>query len=309
MIQLATKHLLTIRDLTAQEALGLIQRARQLKAGWRSGYRPTPLAGKSVAMIFEKPSTRTRVSFEVGVFQLGGKALFIASRDSQISRAEPLRDTARVLSRYVDGIVVRTFGHEVVEDLARFGDIPVINALTDRYHPCQVLGDLQTVAEYKGEVRDQVYAWIGDGNNMAHSWIEAAAVLGLRLRLACPEGYDPDPEIVAQARARGADILLTREPDEAASGATVINTDVWASMGQEDEAKGRAEAFAGFTVDGRLMSLAAREAIVLHCLPAHRGEEISDEVMEGPQSAIWDEAENRLHMQKAIMEALLGPRP
>lgn len=305
-MQLNTDHLLSIRDLTPDEVLGLVARARELKAGWTGGNRPKPLAEKSVAMIFEKPSTRTRVSFEVGIYQLGGKALFMTSRDSQLSRSEPIADTARVLSRYVDGIVVRTFGHEVVEDLAFYGSVPVINALTDRYHPCQVLGDLQTVQEYKGEVQGQAYCWIGDGNNMAHSWIEAAASLGLELRLACPEGYDPDPDIVAHAKMNGANIILTRDPKEAIEDATVVSTDVWASMGQEEEADSRAKVFDGFCVDAGLLSLAADDAIVLHCLPAHRGEEITEEVIEGPQSAVWDQAENRLHIQKAIMEALMG---
>lgn len=303
---LNTEHLLSIRDLSPEEVLGLVARARELKNGWGRGNRPKPLAEKSVAMIFEKPSTRTRVSFEVGIYQLGGKALFMASRDSQLSRSEPIADTARVLSRYVDGVVVRTYGHDVVEDLAFYGSVPVINALTDRYHPCQVLGDLQTVQECKGELRDQAYAWIGDGNNMAHSWIEAAAALGLELRLACPEGYDPDPDIVANAKLNGANIILTRDPREAVEDATVISTDVWASMGQEDEADSRAKVFDGFCLDAGLLSLAADDAIVLHCLPAHRGEEITEEVIEGPQSAVWDQAENRLHIQKAIMEALIG---
>ena len=305
-MQLNTEHLLSIRDLSPDEVLGLVARARELKAGWDRGDRPRPLADKSVAMIFEKPSTRTRVSFETGIFQLGGKALFIASRDSQLSRSEPIADTARVLSRYVDGVVVRTYGHNIVEDLAFYGSVPVINALTDLYHPCQVLGDLQTVQEYKDDVQGQAYAWIGDGNNMAHSWIEAAASLELELRLACPEGYDPYPDIVAHAKMKGANIIITRDPREAIEDATVVSTDVWASMGQEDEARSRAKVFDGFCVSADLLSLAADDAIVLHCLPAHRGEEITDEVIEGPQSAVWDQAENRLHIQKAIMEALIG---
>ncbi len=305
MMKLTSKHLLTIRQLTPAEVLGLVARAAELKTGWAAGYRPRPLADKCVALIFEKASTRTRVSFEVGTSQLGGRSIFMTSRDSQLGRSEPLRDTARVLSRYVDAVVVRTFGQEVVEELARFGSIPVINALTDLYHPCQVLSDLLTVSERRGDLAALKYAWIGDGNNMAHSWLEAAAQLKLELRLACPEGFDPRPEIVEHARRQGAVILLTRDPRQAIAGADVVSTDVWASMGQEDDASRRQALFAGFTLDQALLSLAAKDAMVLHCLPAHRGEEISDEVMEGPRSVVWDQAENRLHMQKAIMEALV----
>jgi len=307
-MKLATKHLLCIRDLSLEEARGLVFRAAELKAELKAGGHEQPLAGKSVALIFDKPSTRTRVSFEVGINQLGGNTLFMTSKDSQLGRDEPLKDTARVMSRYVDGLVVRTFGQEVVSQLASWGDIPVINALTDQYHPCQVLSDLLTVRERLGRLRGLTYAWIGDGNNMAHSWLEAAAVLGLKLNLACPEGFMPDPEIVAYAQDQGAEISLGHDPREAVAGAQVVNTDVWASMGQEDQAGQRRNAFAGYTLGTELLSLADPSAIVLHCLPAHRGEEISDEVMEGPQSMVWDQAENRLHMQKAILEALLSPQ-
>ena len=261
-----------------------------------------------MALIFDKPSTRTRVSFEVGVAQLGGKPLFMTSRDSQLGRDEPLKDTARVMSRYVDAMVVRTFGQNVVKDLAHWGGVPVINALTDRYHPCQVLSDLLTVQEHLGRLQGLTYAWLGDGNNMAHSWLEAAAALQLELRLACPPDFMPHENIVAHAREHGAEITLTHDPREAIAGAQVVNTDVWASMGQEDQAGERRRAFEGFTLDAGLLSLADPAAIVLHCLPAHRGEEISEEVLEGPQSVVWDQAENRLHMQKAIMEALLAPQ-
>jgi ornithine carbamoyltransferase len=247
------------------------------------------------------------VSFEVGSTQLGGHALFLSSRDIQLGRGEPIRDTARVLSRYVDGIMIRTFAHADVEELARFATVPVINGLTDYNHPCQILADLLTVHENLGDLSQRVIAWIGDGNNMAHSWIEAAAVLGFELRLACPEGYDPDPALVAAAGQRTR-IVLTRSPEEAVRGADVVNTDVWASMGQEAEQELRATAFAGFLVDERLMSLAAKSAIFLHCLPAHRGEEVSEAVLEGPQSRVWDEAENRLHAQKALMAMLMGER-
>ncbi|CAO0821059.1 Ornithine carbamoyltransferase [Desulfarculales bacterium] len=281
-------------------------RAVELKIGWHNGYRPRPLTDKTVALIFQKASTRTRVSFEVGIRQLGGDSLFMTNRDSQLGRSEPLRDMARVLSRYVDIMVVRTFDQEVLSELAAYASIPVINALSDSSHPCQVLSDLLTVCEQRGCLEGLAYAWIGDGNNMAHSWLEAAGHLKLDLRLACPAGFDPDPAVVEVARARGGRILLTSDPREAVAGSDVINTDVWASMGQEDEASARRGAFAGFTVDEGLLALAGPKAMVLHCLPAHRGEEISDEVMEGPQSVIWDQAENRLHMQKAIMEALIS---
>jgi len=305
-VELATKHLLTIGQVDRQEALALIGRAAELKEGWRQGYMPQPLAGKTVALIFEKPSTRTRVSFEVAVVQLGGHSMFMPSRDTQIARSEPLADTARVMGRYVDCLVVRTYGQEIVEGFAAHSGIPVINALTDLYHPCQVLSDLLTVTERLGGVLEPVYAWVGDGNNMAHSWLEAAGCLGLKLRLACPEGFMPDEKVVANARRRGGEITLTTDPAQAVAGAQVVSTDVWASMGQEEEAGSRHNAFKGFTVDAGLMAQADAKAVVLHCLPAHRGEEITEEVLEGPQSAVWDQAENRMHMQKAILEALVG---
>ncbi|MFH1036401.1 MAG: ornithine carbamoyltransferase [Pseudomonadota bacterium] len=305
-MQLSTKHLLAIGDLEPADILNLVARAAELKAGWLNGYRPRPLADKTVALIFQKASTRTRVSFEVGTRQLGGTSLFMTDRDSQLGRSEPLKDTARVLSRYVDAMVVRTFGQEVLSELASYASIPVINALSDASHPCQVLSDLLTVREQRGRIEGLAYAWIGDGNNMANSWLAAAGHLGLDLRLACPQGFDPDPRVLEVARARGGRILLTRDPKEAVAGADVINTDVWASMGQEGEAEQRRRAFAGFRVDAGLLALAQAEAMVLHCLPAHRGEEISDEVLEGPKAPVWDQAENRLHMQKAIMEALIA---
>ena len=293
---------LAVTDLSRDELLGLLDLARRMKSGQ---YRERPLAGKTLAMIFTKSSTRTRVSFEVGSTQLGGHALFLSSRDIQLGRGEPIRDTARVLSRYVDGIMIRTFAHADVEELARFATVPVINGLTDYNHPCQILADLLTVHENLGDVSRRVVAWIGDGNNMAHSWIEAAAALGFELRLACPEGYDPDPELLSQASQRTR-ITLTRSPQEAARGADVVNTDVWASMGQEAEQELRAAAFRGFIVDQGLMADAAPSAIFLHCLPAHRGEEVTEAVLEGPQSRVWDQAENRLHAQKALMAILMG---
>ncbi len=293
---------LAITDFSTRELTSLIARARRLKAGEDSAR----LEGKSLAMIFRKSSTRTRVSFEVAMTQLGGHALFLSDQGSQIGRGEPIHDTANVLSRYVDGITIRTFGHAEAEELARHASVPVINALTDLLHPCQVLADLQTVAEEFGpDLQARTVAWIGDGNNMANSWLNAARRLGFSLRLACPEGYDPDPELLGKA-AEAADVRLVRDPAEAAEGADVVTTDVWASMGQEDEAEERAAAFAGFIVDDRLMAGADPRAIFLHCLPAHRGEEVSASVIDGRQSRIFDEAENRLHVQKAILLELMG---
>jgi ornithine carbamoyltransferase len=294
---------LAIPDFAKPELLALFDLAARMKCG---DYREKPLAGRTLAMIFAKSSTRTRVSFEAGAYQLGGHALFLSSRDIQLGRGEPIRDTARVLSRYVDGIMIRTFDQGEVEELARFSDVPVINGLTDLQHPCQILADLMTVREALGGWDGKVVAWIGDGNNMAHSWLDAAGVLGFELRLACPEGYRPDPGILARNQQRTR-IVLTDDPREAARGAHVINTDVWASMGQEAEQAERAKAFQGYIVDEKLMRLADESAIFLHCLPAHRGEEVSDGVIEGSQSRVWDEAENRLHAQKALMVMLMTP--
>lgn len=294
---------LAIPDFEKDELLGILARARRLKSGEERG---APLAGKSLAMIFRKSSTRTRVSFEVGMTQLGGHALFLADRDSQMGRGETVHDTAKVLSGYVDGIMIRTFAHAEVEELARHATIPVINGLTDLLHPCQIMADLQAVQEEFGpELEGRTIAWIGDGNNMANSWINAAWRLGFRLQLACPEGYDPDATILERAQA-GGNVVLTRDPAEAAEGAHVVTTDVWASMGQEEEAQARMKAFAGYTVDNALMERAASDAIFLHCLPAHRGEEVAAEVIDGPRSRVFPEAENRLHAQKAIMVELMA---
>jgi ornithine carbamoyltransferase len=268
-------------------------------------YSDKPLAGKSLAMIFMKSSTRTRVSFEVGTWQLGGHALFLSPNDIQIGRGEPIPDTARVLSRYVDGIMIRTFAHSDVEELAKYATVPVINGLTDLLHPCQVLADILTVRQHLGTIEGKRVAWIGDGNNMANSWINASYRLGFELTLACPEGYDPDPAILKRAQS-ASKVRVLRDPMEAAVGADVVNTDVWASMGQEDEQAVRAKAFHGYIVDEKLMSRAGTNAIFLHCLPAHRGEEVAPGVIDGPQSRVWDEAENRLHIQKAIMANLIG---
>ena len=297
-----TRHFLAIPDFSKAELVALFDLARRMKSGV---YLDKPLAGKTLGMIFAKSSTRTRVSFEVGAYQLGGHALFLSSRDIQLGRGEPIRDTARVLSRYLDGIMIRTFDHADLEELARFGSIPVINGLTDLSHPCQILADLLTVQEALGTWEGKVIAWVGDGNNMAHSWIEAAAVLGFELRLACPKGYEPNATLLERYRSKGR-ITLTHSPDEAVRGAHVVNTDVWASMGQEGEQAQREAAFKGWIVDERLMGLADARAIFLHCLPAHRGDEVSEAVLEGPRSQVWNEAENRLHVQKALMATLMG---
>ncbi len=298
---------LRVNDLDRSELLELIERAAEWKLLGKSG--PHPLERMTIGLVFEKASTRTRVSFEVAAYQLGGDAMLLSPRDTQLGRGEPIRDTARVLARYLDALVVRTFEHAKLEEMARYADVPVVNALTDSSHPCQILADLLTVTERFGadalSKGGLVVAWIGDGNNMANSWLEACSLLGFELRLACPEGYDPDPALLARA---GAKAKLLRSPAEAAQGAHVVNTDVWASMGQEGEAEVRRQHFAGFIVDEALMRRARPNAIVLHCLPAHRGEEITDAVMEGPQSAVFDEAENRLHAQKALLELLLAGR-
>jgi ornithine carbamoyltransferase len=298
---------LRLTELDRSELLELIERAAEWKLLGKSG--PRPLERMTIGLVFEKASTRTRVSFEVAAYQLGGNAIMLSPKDTQLGRGEPIRDTARVLARYLDALVVRTFEQEKLEEMARYADVPVVNALTDASHPCQVLADLLTVTERFGADAlargGLTVAWIGDGNNMANSWLEASILLGFELRLACPEGYDPDPALLQRAGARA---RLFRSPAEAAEGAHVVNTDVWASMGQEAEAEKRRRDFAGFIVDGPLMRRARPNAIALHCLPAHRGEEITDEVIEGTQSAVFDEAENRLHAQKALLELLLAPR-
>ncbi len=294
---------LNISDFSPAETFSLLTLAERMRIG---AYERKPLAGKALAMIFMKSSTRTRVSFEVGATQLGGTAHFLSPRDVQLGRGEPIADTARVLARYVHGIMIRTFAHADVETLAEFAHVPIINGLTDLSHPCQILADVLTMQQHRGEIRGRIVAWIGDGNNMANSWIEAAAHLGFTLRLACPQGYDPDPSFLEQAQARGGDVQLLRDPREAANGAHVLTTDVWASMGQEEEQQQRAMAFAPYQVNDALMEHASADAIFLHCLPAHRGEEVTAAVLDGPRSVVWDEAENRLHVQKAIMAVLMG---
>ena len=302
MGQRSHRDFLAIPDYSRSELLALFDLAERMRVG---EYIDKPLAGKSLAMIFMKASTRTRVSFEVGTWQLGGHALFLSPRDVQLGRGEPIADTARVLSRYVDGIMIRTFAHSEVEELAKYADVPVINGLTDLLHPCQILADLLTVRQHLGGIDGRKVAWIGDGNNMANSWINAAYRLGFDLTLACPEGYEPDKTILERAQS-AAKVRVVRDPAEAVEGADVVNTDVWASMGQEDEQAVREKAFRGYIVDDALMSRAQQDAIFLHCLPAHRGEEVSASVIDGPQSVVWDEAENRLHVQKAIMANTMG---
>jgi len=293
------KHFLSILDLDKDTAQALVKRAKAMKD---ADYHSDLLAGRTVALIFSKASTRTRVSFEVGISHLGGKPLLMTPAESQLGRNEPLADTARVLSRYCAGMVVRTFGQEIVDELSHYATVPVINALTDMYHPCQVMSDMLTMYERTPDLASLKVAWVGDGNNMAHSFINASALFGFELVLACPEGYDPDPNVLATAKAEGANVRLTRSPEDACEGAHYVNTDVWASMGQEAEQKAREAAFGGFMVDHGLMSIAAPDAKFMHCLPAHRGEEVSEELFESDKSIVFDQAENRLHMQKAIME-------
>ncbi len=298
------RHYLQVSDLDRKTLLSLIERAIQLKNNQKAGRPYRPAIDKVLGMMFEKPSTRTRISFEAAMYRLGGNVVFMPSRDLQLRRGEPLKDTARVFSRYLDCIVVRTFGQEIVEELARWSSIPVINGLTTEHHPCQILSDIMTVVEYKGnELEKLKIAWVGDGNNMAHSWIQAAARMGFSLYLACPEGYEPDAEILKKARDEaGSKIVLTSSPEEAVDLADVVNTDVWASMGQEDEAEERQKIFRPYQLNSALLKKAKSDAIVLHCLPAHRDEEITDEVLEGPQSAAWDQAENKMHIHRSILE-------
>jgi ornithine carbamoyltransferase len=301
------KDFLALNAFTRDELDNLLKFAADLKLKQKNGDSHHLLKGKTLAMIFEKSSTRTRVSFEVGIYQLGGHGLFISSATSQMGRGEPIKDTARTLSRYCDGIMIRTYGQEIVEELAHYSSIPVINGLTDLFHPCQIMADIMTVIEHKGKYSGLKFAWIGDGNNMANTWIEAAAIFGFDLTLACPKGYQPNQQVMERALSRATSrIVLTDDPKEAAQDADVLNTDVWASMGMEAEQKTREEAFAGYQLNGQLLKLARPDCVVLHCLPAHRNEEITDEVIEGSNSVVWDEAENRLHIQKAIMARLMG---
>jgi ornithine carbamoyltransferase len=303
------KDLLSIYDLTAEEIETILQKAGELKEMHQQGTQHRPLEGKTLAMVFEKPSTRTRVSFEAGMYQLGGHALFLNPQDTQLGRGEALADTARVLSRYVEGIMIRTFAQEQVDEMARFASVPVINGLTDLLHPCQILSDCFTIWEKRGSYRGLKVAYVGDGNNVANSWINGALRLGFDLWLACPKGYEPDQAILSRAvEESSSKIILTHDPKEAAEGAHVINTDVWASMGQEGEREKRIKALQGYQVNADLLRGAREDVLVMHCLPAHRGEEITDEVMDGPHAVVFDQAENRLHVQKAILTLLMGQK-
>jgi ornithine carbamoyltransferase len=300
------KDILTLIDLTREDFEVLFNRAAELKRRYKKGIADKPLAGKTLGLIFDKPSTRTRISFESAMVQLGGTPIFISAKDTQISRNEPVRDTARVLSRYLDGLAIRTYSQDRLEEFAEFSDIPVINALTDLFHPCQVLSDIMTVIEIKKGIKDIRIAWVGDGNNVAHSWINAAAVLDLNLVLACPDAYFPRKDIVKNALETGVGkIRVTSDPVEAVKNAHVIYTDVWASMGQESEQVKRKQVFEAFQVNQALLKHAAKDVMVMHCLPAHRGEEISENVLEGPHSVVWDQSENKLHMHKAVLDVLL----
>lgn len=301
------KDLLNLFDLEPSEFEALFRLAGRLKDLHRRGVSHRSLAGKMLGLIFDKSSTRTRLSFEAGMFQLGGTATFLSRKDIQLGRGETIADTARVMSRYLDGVVIRTFGQEIVDEFARHATIPVINGLTDLLHPCQILGDLFTILEKKGACTGIKVAYVGDGNNVANSWINAAARLPFRLSLACPAGYEPDRAILDRSMKESPEgVALVRDPAEAVRGADVVYTDVWASMGQEEEAQARKTVFRGYQVNDALLSLAGKEVLVMHCLPAHRGEEITGEVLDGPRSIVFDQAENRMHIQKAILDTLLG---
>lgn len=297
-----TRHFLSLLDLTPEELNYLIRRAIQLKAVQKRGTLYEPLRNKTLAMIFEKSSTRTRVSFETAMVQFGGHALFLSSQDTQLGRGEPIADTARVLSRMVDAIMIRTFDHKSVETLAQYSSVPVINALTDSFHPCQLLADIQTYVEHRGDIQGKKVVWLGDGNNMCQSYINAARQFDFELVIACPEGYEPEQSLVAANADR---VTLIQDPAYAVKDADMVVTDVWASMGQEQEQKLREQAFAPYQVTSALMAQAQKDAVFMHCLPAHRGEEVAADVIDGPQSVVWDEAENRLHAQKALLEFLM----
>ncbi|WP_067866379.1 ornithine carbamoyltransferase [Neptuniibacter marinus] len=296
------RHFLTLNDLSSTELGRLIRRASELKAIRNRGEVYEPLKSKVMSMIFEKSSTRTRVSFEAGMAQFGGHAMFLSPRDTQLGRGEPISDSAKVISSMVDVVMIRTFSHQLVEDFAANSSVPVINALTDEYHPCQLLADMQTYFEHRGEIQGKTVTWIGDGNNMCHSYINAAKQFDFKLNIACPEGFDPNMELVEENKER---VFITRSPQEAVTGSDLIVTDVWASMGQEEEQKEREKKFSGFQVSPALMDHANKDALFMHCLPAHRGEEISIDMMDDPRSVVFDEAENRLHAQKALLEFLL----
>lgn len=296
------RHYLSELDLTADEFRSIIARGSELRKEWESHSCKTSLPNRTLGMIFEKSSTRTRVSFEAGMTQLGGHAIYLSPNDTQLGRGEPLADTARVLSQMVDAITVRTFSHEALERFSEFSTVPVINALTDLLHPCQMLADMQTFLDHRGDISGKRVAWVGDGNNMCNSYLNTAQLLDFQLVFACPDDYQPDEKILAAAGKHG---IRAESPDDACTGADLIVTDVWASMGQEDEQKAREVAFEGYEINSDKMALANEDALFMHCLPAHRGEEVSEEVLEGSQSVVWEEAGNRLHAQKALLEFLL----
>jgi ornithine carbamoyltransferase len=301
------KDFLSVYDLTRRDFERIFSHAATLKAMLKDGIIYQPLAGKTLGMIFDKSSTRTRLSFEAGMYQLGGLAIYLNSRDTQLGRGETIADTARIVSRYLDAVMIRTFAQESVEEFARHATIPIINGLTDLMHPCQIVSDLFTIVEKIGTYEGLKIAYVGDGNNMANSWIDAAAKLPFKLTLACPKGYDPDARILERGKKKASKgVSLYRDPVQAVKNADVVYTDVWASMGQESEQEARAKIFEGYQVNRKLMQHAKPDAIVMHCLPAHRGEEISAEILDGPLSVVWDQAENRLHVQKAILEILMG---
>lgn len=299
------KDFLTLWDLSSEEISGLLRRALDLKAGKDAGQ--CPLIGKSIGLLFEKPSTRTRVSFDVGIYQLGGNPIYLNTSDLQLGRGESVPDTARTLSRYLDGIVIRTFAHSALERFAASADVPLINGLSDLHHPCQTLADLVTMLEKKGRIKDLKVAYIGDGNNVCNSLIEAASLMEFDLTIACPEGFEPDPGILDRARETAkSEIIVLGNPKEAAGMADVVYTDVWVSMGEERQSKDKKKKLEKYQINGDLLSCSKKDVMVLHCLPAHRGEEITDEVIDGPHSAVFDQAENRLHAQKALLEMLVA---
>jgi len=300
---MAFRHFLTLQDLSKQELQQLLKRAIELKTAHKNGTAKQPFSGKVLAMIFEKSSTRTRVSFEAGMAQLGGSALFLSPNDTQLGRGESIEDSARVISRMVDIIMIRTFGHDKIEKFAEYSSVPVINALTDDYHPCQLLADMQTYIEHRGSIKGKRVVWFGDGNNMCQSYMNAADMLDFELIIACPKGFEPCSNLLEEFSDRAS---IERDPVAAVSGADLVVTDTWASMGQEEEKQIREKAFAGFQVNEEIMSLAAEDALFMHCLPAYRGLEISETIMESKWSVVWDEAENRLHAQKALVEFLLN---
>jgi len=299
---MSTQHFLTLLDYNPDKLRALLARAIELKNIHANGKSHTPLTNKTLAMIFEKSSTRTRVSFETGMVQLGGHALFLSPRDTQFGRGEPIEDSARVLSRMVDGVMIRTFEHENVEKFAAHSSVPVINGLTDLVHPCQLLADMQTWFEHRGDIKGATVAWIGDGNNMCHSYMNAAKQLGFKLNIACPKEYSPNSEMLSQSTNS---VNISNDAREAVKNADLVVTDVWASMGQEEEQTERQKVFQAFQVNKDLFALADKDALFMHCLPAHRGEEVTADIIDGPHSVVWDEAENRLHAQKALMEDLL----